>query len=240
MGLSLKDLRRLKTRKGRQQLGALLLEGERLVAELEETRFTDCELLVTAERSETPSRFPRRVLTARQLAAISDVETPQGVAAVVPLAELGRIPDPPGALTLYFEEIRDPGNLGTALRAADWFGGCRVWLSPGSVDPFNPKVARASMGAILRVPVREGVDPGEALAAHGAPVALDAGGESLPHPALAAADCLIFGGEARGLGERLRRRPDLPRLAIPGRGGAESLNLAVSAAICLYERTRRG
>ncbi len=96
------------------------------------------------------------VVKAAQMAQLSDTKTPQGIVALVPI-----LPPPlprKDEQAIYLHEIQDPGNLGTILRTLAWFGNLRCLLSPGSVDPYNSKVVRASMGAIFHVPIEFDVE----------------------------------------------------------------------------------
>jgi TrmH family RNA methyltransferase len=142
-----------------------------------------------------------------------------------------------GGPILFLDRIADPGNAGTIIRTAEWFGLAGVALSTGSVDLYNPKLVRATMGAIFRLPIVESVDPAD-LRLPGLPiVALDAdadeylGTVELPRHAV-----YVVGSEAHGLDVRIRSTSRM--LAIGGRGDGESLNAAVAAAVLCYELSR--
>jgi TrmH family RNA methyltransferase len=144
-------------------------------------------------------------------------------------------PEPRRAI--YLHEVQDPGNLGTILRTLAWFGGFRCLLSPDSVDVHNGKVVRASMGAIFHVPVEFDV-PLASLPARFAQIAsLDLAGEPVASPGFRDFDCYLFGNEARGLPAEARA---LARgFTIRGTGAIESLNVAATVNISLYELHRR-
>ena len=131
--------------------------------------------------------------------------------------------------------VGDPGNLGTILRSADALGPAFVALSDGCADPTGPKALRASMGAIFRVPLGRFEDapgPRVALVAHG--------GEPLDDLAFEQPVTFVLGAEREGLPESVLGECDA-RASIPLEPGAESLNVAVAAALALYElRRRRG
>ena len=170
------------------------------------------------------------VIQSKHMAQISETRSPQGIAAVVPLLTTAAA-EPRRAI--YLHEVQDPGNLGTILRTLAWFGGFRCLLSPDSVDVHNGKVVRASMGAIFHVPVEIDV-PLEALSARFKQIAsLDLGGDPVASRGFRDFDCYLFGNEARGL------PPEAKSLAraftIPGTGAIESLNVAASVNISLYE-----
>ena len=146
--MKLDDVRKLQQRKYREDLGHFLVEGEHLVLELQKAArarqaLRGAKLYVTRAHAGWTSPFETQVVSDLQMARISDTRTPQGLVAVVPM-----LPAPaprPGEKAIYLHEVQDPGNLGTILRTAAWFGGLRCLLGPGSVDPYNPKVVRASM-----------------------------------------------------------------------------------------------
>jgi TrmH family RNA methyltransferase len=171
-----------------------------------------------------------------QMAQISDTRTPQGIIALVPMLP----PTAPQAAEygIYLHEIQDPGNLGTILRTLAWFGHFRCLLSPGSVDPYNSKVVRASMGAIFHVALELDVQL-QSLQERFARIAcLDMTGESVQSPAFKAFDCYLFGNEARGLPRDLLAALDAKPFTIAGCGAIESLNLASAVNMCVYELSR--
>jgi TrmH family RNA methyltransferase len=135
-------------------------------------------------------------------------------------------------------EIQDPGNLGTILRTLAWFGGFRCLLSPNSVDVHNGKVVRASMGAIFHVPVEIDV-PIDALPARfGRIASLDLQGRNIASPEFRQHDCYIYGNESRGLPQEALAAMGATPFTIAGTGAIESLNVATTVNICLYELTR--
>lgn len=192
-------------------------------------------LLAVAElRGATVWEVPPEVLR-----AVSDTETPQGIVVVLPIPE----PPLPAApmFTLALDGVRDPGNLGTMLRSA-WAAGVeRVLLPPGTVDPTNPKVARAGMGAHFHVPVQRCAwEDFPALVAGSAVWLADAGGAS----SYDAVDwrgpvTLVVGGEAEGAGPECRALAEGRHVFIPMAPGVESLNAAVAAAVLLFEMARQ-
>lgn len=240
--MKIEDIRKLHQRKHREELGYFLLEGEHLVQELEKAAARDERLrastiYVTPDRAHWPSQLAWQVVSARQMEQISETRTPQGIVAVVPL--LQPPPSRPGERAVYLHEIQDPGNLGTILRTLAWFGGFRCLLGPGSVDVFNGKVVRASMGAIFHVPVETDV-PLAALPDRFPRLGcLDLQGERIDSPAFGEIDCHIFGNEARGLPRETLASMQVRQFTIPGGGAMESLNVAAALNICQYELARR-
>jgi TrmH family RNA methyltransferase len=239
--MKLDDVRKLQQKKFRDQLGHFLVEGEHLVLELQKAARTNPALLksrlyVTQARAPWQGPFETQVVTDAQMARISDTRTPQGLVAVVPMLPASAPRE--GERAIYLHEARDPGNLGTILRTLAWFGGFRCLLGPGSVDPYNPKVVRASMGAIFHVPVETDVGL-ESLRERFSRIAcLDMQGEPLPSAGFAAHDCYLFGNEARGLPRESPAALAAESYAIRGCGAIESLNLASVVSICLYELNR--
>jgi TrmH family RNA methyltransferase len=178
------------------------------------------------------------------LAGLAQTATPQGLVAVLPAVtrSLDGLPAAP-RLVCVLAEVRDPGNAGTVIRTADAFGADAVATTSGSVDPQNPKAARAAAGSLFHLPVVAGVPWPDLRAAllerHLRLVGAD------PHaPATVQAApldepvALVLGNEAHGLPAAVRDGLDLV-VRVP-LARAESLNLAAAAAVLLYEASRRG
>lgn len=161
-------------------------------------------------------------------------------------------------LVALLAAVRDPGNAGTVIRAADAAGAGAVVLAAGSVEPFNPKVVRSTAGSLFHLPVVTGVATGDAVAALRASgltvLAADGGGEhdlddlsdravgvreggSSTAPDLRAPTAWLFGTEAQGLSDAELALADAS-VRVPIRGHAESLNLATAATVCLYASSR--
>ena len=236
------DIKKLHQKKFREELKHFVIEGEHLVQELEkaatrDARLRQSEIYVTRDYAHWSSKLPMHIVQSKQMAQISETRSPQGIAAVVPLLE----PAAPrgGERAVYLHEIQDPGNLGTILRTLAWFGNSRCLLSPDSVDVHNGKVVRASMGAIFHVPVEIDV-PVQSLPQRFARIAtLDLDGEPVASQAFREFDCYVFGNEARGLPREQMSALGARPFTIPGTGAIESLNVASSVNICLYEINRR-
>ena len=250
MNLNLDELKKLQQKKYRHEFGCFLAEGEHLALELEKAALhkptlRTSELYVTEDFQHWATTLRKLVITDKQMAQICDTQTPQGIVALVPIAALQLGQATPQSTTgekeraIYLHEIQDPGNLGTILRTLAWFGNFRCLLSPGSVDPFNPKVVRASMGAIFHVPLELEV-PLETLSANFKRIAcLDMQGCSLSAKAFKECDCYLFGNEARGVPHEQLQMLGAQPFAIPGSGTIESLNLATVVNMCAYELNRR-
>lgn len=178
------------------------------------------------------------------VARIADTVTPQGVVATARQAPVA-IEDVVGAspsLVVVLEEVRDPGNAGTVIRAADAAGADAVVLTGRSVDLHNPKVVRATTGSLFHLPIAVEQDLDDVVtrcrAAGLAILAADVSGEDLLAArgagALDGPAAWVFGNEARGLPEHRLAACDRA-LAVPVYGRAESMNLATAASVCLYE-----
>ncbi|MBN1448248.1 MAG: RNA methyltransferase [Bacteroidetes bacterium] len=252
-----KDIARLRLKKYREEEGRMVLEGERLVADilrggplpdlviLADSRFERADELL---RLSTQRGVPVLRASARLMAKISDTRHPQGVAAVLALPSTR----PQEALDIAAMDrplfalhgIADPGNLGTMIRTTEWFGGSALLLSADSVDPFNPKVVRGSMGSSLRL--RIGVYPdfdwleGEARRAGRQLVATVAEGGDPPDVYAGNVGLLpVLGNEAHGLSADIRSR--IPSTITIHGSTAESLNVAIAHAVLQYAlRTVRG
>jgi RNA methyltransferase, TrmH family len=239
--LKLEDIKKLHQKKFREELGHFVVEGEHLVQELEkaakhDARLRHSEIYVTRDYAHWSSSLPLHVVQSKQMAQISETRSPQGIAAVVPL--LAPAAPSAGDRAVYLHEIQDPGNLGTILRTLAWFGNFRCLLSPDSVDVHNGKVVRASMGAIFHVPVELDV-PMESLPARFARIAcLDLAGDLVASKTFREFDCYVFGNEARGLPREQMSALQARTFTIAGTGAVESLNVAATVNICLYELNR--
>lgn len=182
------------------------------------------------------------------LASLAGTVTPQGILAVCDRLdiELSSVLTVRPRLVAVLAEVRDPGNAGAVVRSADAAGADAVILSESSVDVYNPKAVRASAGSLFHVPVCLGApvaqtidalrDAGvRVLAADGAgSVDLD---DEADAGRLAAPTAWVFGNEAWGLPESIQRACDAV-VRVPIHGRAESLNLAMAAAVCLYASAR--
>jgi RNA methyltransferase, TrmH family len=239
--MKLEDIKKLHQKKFRDELGFFIVEGEHLVQELEkaaarDSRLRASEIYVTRDYAHWSSQLPLHIVQSRQMAQISETRSPQGIAAVVPLLTS---PAPrPGERAIYLHEIQDPGNFGTILRTLAWFGNFRCLTSADSVDLHNGKVVRASMGAVFHVPVELDV-PLDSLGGRFARIAcLDLAGEPTSSSAFPTFDCYVFGNEARGLPRGPLAALGARAFTIQGSGAIESLNVAASVNIAVYEINR--
>lgn len=175
-----------------------------------------------------------------ELSSLTDTVTPQGLVAVCHAASpsLEDVVAAAPRLVVVCAQVRDPGNAGTVIRCADAFGADAVVLTQGSVDMYNPKTVRASVGSIFHLPVVAEVSleqATDALKAAGLTVvAADGSGtRTLLDLDLTTPIAWVFGNEAWGLPEEDLARADVVA-KVPMWGSAESLNLSTAAAVCLY------
>ena len=245
---------KLAKRSARSETGLFLLEGPQAVAEALTFR---PELLVDLFATPTAvERYPEigsaaaeadlevEYVTEHVLDAMADTVTPQGFVAVARQfpTSIREIFTGEPKLVAVLEEVRDPGNAGTIIRAADSAGADAVVLTGRTVDLYNPKVVRSTTGSLFHVPVAVGADLADVIGrAHSAGLqvlAADVKGEDLlaarRDGELARPTAWVFGNEARGLEDDLLALVDRV-VTVPIYGRAESMNLATAASVCLYE-----
>lgn len=230
----IKMIRSLKDKKFRDEYGLFVVEGEKLVREALDSSY------------QVESVYRMEEIGENVMSRISLCATPSPVLALV------RIPADrssygkcgiSGGICLALDSVRDPGNMGTILRVADWFGVETVYLSADCTDIFAPKVVQATMGSIFRVRTEVADIPElcRAFTSQGRPVygtLLD--GEDIYASNLEGQALVVMGNESNGISGAVRN--EISRgLRIPsfGKSGAESLNVAVATAVTLSEFRRR-
>lgn len=250
--------RKLGRRRFRQREGRFLIEGPRLVGEALASGVAFhsvfvCPELFPAERGELLAALPPGVpvyeLAPAAFREVALTDSPQGIAAVVAMRawsweDCCRPPAVGGAeLVVLVDGLQDPGNLGTILRTAEALGASGVLIGLGSVDPWNPKAVRASMGAVFRFPFAVEVDlPARAgdLRRRGLQVLVAAARAS--RPAYAAdwrrPTAVVLGNEGAGVSQAVSAQAD-GAVCVPMPGRAESLNAGMAAGILLYEALRQ-
>jgi TrmH family RNA methyltransferase len=249
--------RRLERRNFRSKERLFLAEGPQAVREAAGYKDTLVELFATVEAAERYADIVREARDAgarvhladeQVIADISTTVTPQGLVGVcrfldTPFEEILRSRP---KLVAVLANVRDPGNAGTVLRCADAAGAEAVVLTDASVDLYNPKAVRASVGSLFHLPVAVGVPVEQAvaglkgigvriLAADGA--GTDDLDDELDQGTMGGPTAWVFGNEAWGLPEETRALADAV-VRVPIHGKAESLNLATAAAVCLYASAR--
>lgn len=230
-----KDIQSLGHKKSRTEAGLFVAEGPKVAGELLLMRRVEAvKVYATPQWIMSAANLLEGVsvaeVTAEELQRLSFLQTPQEVVA------LFRIPPPvtppSDGLLLYLDGIQDPGNMGTLIRIADWFGLAGVVLSEGCADPYAPKVVQGSAASIGRVPLS--FDEDGSFIRHTSLPLMAAALEGQPVQELGQRDSgvLLIGSEGRGLRPSLLARAT-EKITIPGRGRAESLNAAVAAGIIL-------
>ena len=246
-------IRGLSRRKNREREGLFLAEGIRVVEDLLDSRIVPRLAVVAsslgdsargralAERLE--AACPVEQVTEAELASLAETETTQGVliAAETPQRELDQVRVGARDVVLLLDAVQDPGNAGTLIRTADALGCVGVLALPGTVDVWNPKVVRAAAGSLFRLPVI-GCDV-EVVRAWARQNGITIVAADMHGTAVGAADvrgpvALAVGNEGAGLSDAVTALAGTV-VAIPIRGNAESLNVAVAAGILMYELTKR-
>lgn len=237
----IKQYRALHQKKHRSSEGLMIMEGHKCIEEALQRGAQVVRLFVTESVNSERIAAQAEVISAKQMDQLSGMKTPPGCLAVI------RIPVSPmpgwsklaNEKLLLLDSIRDPGNLGTLIRTADWYGINHVFVSPGTVEPYNSKVLQSTMGSIFGVGIWEMplVEVLEELTRRksGYPIygaVLGGGGISqlngMPNGSL------IIGSESHGISDELLSKVT-HRVTIPGTGRVESLNAAVSAGILMNE-----
>ena len=218
----IKRVKALQSKKFRDESGLFVVEGEKMVAEALESGL------------QVEAVYRRDEIGEQAMARISSLNTPSPVLAVVRQAAA---PD--------IDEIRDPGNLGTIIRLADWYGIDAVFCSEGTVELYNPKVVQSTMGAIFRKKVIycDLNNIFDIFASNGLPIyGTFLEGEDIYRSELSSGGLIVMGNEANGISPELRSRISA-KLFIPpypgNRKTAESLNVAIATAITVSEFRRR-
>jgi len=233
---TVKYIQSLSHKKQRDTDGVFIAEGPKLVEELlSVATVTPREIFATAEWASAHSKYKEciSVIDDVSLSRISSLSTPNQVLALFTKPVFGQAFQPGQKLSLLLDAIQDPGNLGTIIRTADWFGIDHIFCSPETADQYNPKVVQSTMGSISRVQVHYTdlttlIDsfPGEPV------FAAALGGKDLYEVKAPSHGFLIIGNESKGISQELLLKAST-KITIPGKGRVESLNASVAAAIIL-------
>ena len=234
----LRQVRSLAQKKYRDESGLFVVEGEKMVSEALSSSF------------EVVKVYRKEEIGEEAMGRLSSLSSPSPVLAVVRKQEPRAFSLPAKGLFLALDGIRDPGNLGTILRIADWFGIDAVFASEDTVELYNPKVVQATMGAVFRVPFQTVDVPAlcrGAIAAGGRVYGTFLNGENIYSKSLetgsAAPSVIVIGNESNGISDATAACVS-DRLFIPpypaDDPGSESLNAAIATAITVAEFRRRG
>lgn len=237
-----KLIKSLRLKKNREQIHLFIAEGKKIVEELLESPAIEVVHVYAAGNYFGNKPFTQ--VTEEEMKQISTLTTPPNIMAVCRIpGENTAMPDLEKELVLVLDDIRDPGNLGSIIRIADWFGIKHIFCTPECVDAYNPKVVQASMGSIARVQldytnlrtVLQDCSEKQ-IPVYGAK--LD--GTSILKEQLSTNGLLIIGNESNGISPELGKYIT-HAIKIPSyRGGAESLNAAMATAILCAEFRREG
>ena len=247
-----KNVRKLKEKKYRDLENAYIVEGIKMVKEAILEKASIKQIIICDDCEKTDS-IPKELMyeiakydclyvTSKIFKYISEVQTPQGVLAVVEKNNRDEDINYNEDIIVALDDIQDPGNLGTILRTVDSVGLTQILVSKGTADPYNPKVVRSSMGAIYRVKVIECEDLLETLKEvkrNKFKILVSSLKESNSiYNVKYNKKVLVIGNEANGVEERIMNIAD-EKIKIPMLGKTESLNAAVATGIILYEYVRQ-
>lgn len=251
----IKEIRSLEQRKSRLEQGAWLAEGNKMVGDLLHTAglpFRCLRLIATKEwwqENEGLQAMSKECyeVSRQDMDRVSLLHAPQDVMAVFSLPSLNDACPKADAsrLSILLDEVQDPGNVGTIIRTADWFGIRDIYCAPGTADCFSPKVVQATMSALGRVRMHyfktreeylQWLDNNDPMPLYGTFLE----GENIYKKKLEAKGLLIMGNEGRGVSEEVAKRVN-EKILIPAfaEEHVESLNVGIATAICLSEILRR-
>ncbi|MFO0865058.1 MAG: RNA methyltransferase [Gemmataceae bacterium] len=239
----------LHQKKHRKEQGLFLVEGSKSIAEFAQSKYWIHSIYHTCEAvlklGDAPQNPKLQEITHDELRKISTLSTPNDAVAIFHIPETTHIrPESlKGRFVLVLDGVQDPGNLGTIIRTADWFGFTEILCSPDTVEAYSPKVVQASMGSLSRMNVHyehlEGILGDSTMPVFGA--LLD--GKSIYDAPFGGEGFIVLGNEGSGISETVKSLITTA-VTIPRFGKAESLNVAISAAIICSElkrdRTRLG
>jgi TrmH family RNA methyltransferase len=241
----IKFVRQLEQKKYRQKEGLFVAEGPKVVGDLLRHGWQPKALYATSAWEGVSGMTGSGVVqvSGEELQRLSFLQHPQQVLAVFPMPENREMPPlKQGRLYLALDGVQDPGNLGTIIRIADWFGIDAIYCSLDTADVWNPKVVQATMGSIARVSLYY-TDLPQMLKSAEVPVygtLLD--GEDIYSQSLSSDGVIVMGNEGNGLSAAVRELVDR-KLLIPSFNSspdmAESLNVAIATAITCSEFRRR-
>lgn len=236
----IKWIRSLQQKKHRDELGLFYVEGEKMVHEA--IQYTPELIELIAYTSDFKYNLPNSSIeqievNSRELEQISSLQSPNKAFAVLKKPKF-TLPSKSDQLILTLDSVQDPGNMGTIMRIADWFGIKTIVCSDTTVDCFNPKVVQSSMGAIFRIQTHyTNLDKWlESCNSNIYGALLE--GENIYHKTDLPHGILLMGNEGKGISHSLQKFITHP-ISIPRFGNAESLNVSVATGIIVSEFLRR-
>lgn len=240
----IKKLSKLSTKKGRNKYNLYLIEGLRIIRSALRAQAPINRIFVTARFEESvdyqsiSNRFNKmlkpEIIDEKTMKQITQTVTPSEILAVCSLPKITELPSTIASNWLYLDKIADPGNLGTLLRSAAWFGTTQVALSPHCADPFNPKVMRGGMGAHFSLQMVTNCNLRQFKSSDHLIIGADHRGMTIIDFNHNAKDwVLVIGSEAHGISKENINHIEYS-LSIPANGSGNSLNAAVAGSIMLY------
>lgn len=234
----LKHLQSLKLKKYRQNYAEFIIEGDKLITEalLEDVQLKlicATKQWISLHQHAIASTTQVEEVTEKQLEKISNLSTAPEVIAIAPAAKY--VFDPAvfrNQWILALDEINDPGNLGTIIRSADWFGIQLILCSTHCVELYNPKTVQASMGSIFRVKLMYGDLQSMLMKSNLKKYAATLSGKKINQVQFEDAGILVIGSESHGIRNEILQLCDI-EITIPKKGKAESLNAAVATSVIL-------
>ena len=233
---TVKFIKSLHQKKYRLESGKFFVEGEKSVVEVLQSNFTVDLLLVTQEFATKYAAlligkaFEVLFVAPNQLEQVGQYQSNDAALAVVQMNPNQAFLPEKGELILALDEVRDPGNLGTIIRIADWYGMNKLIFSPHTAEFYNPKVIQSSMGSFTRVQFYYG-DLAKAFQEWKLPVyGAFLEGESIHELTNPAPGVLLLGNESQGISKEVEKWVS-SKVTIPSFGKAESLNVAIATAI---------
>ncbi|MEZ0454383.1 TrmH family RNA methyltransferase [Sphingobacterium thalpophilum] len=234
----------LQNKKYRKQHGLFIVEGIKSVAEFVSSSYQVESIFYTGDANTKVGKISHNIksyaLTEAEFQKISTLKSPQGILALVKLPAAQRLDtvDLKNSFTIVLDDVQDPGNLGTIIRTAEWFGISHIICSVGTVDAYNPKVVQATMGSLARIQIHY-TDIQKLIAETQLPVygallrgqsiyQMDWGNEGL----------IVMGNEGNGISAAIENLVD-HAVTIPRIGQAESLNVAVATTVFCSEIARQ-
>ena len=248
----IKHIKKLKEKKYRQQYGEYVVEGLKLIKEAINENAKISKIIICESEDNTEmienhlryeiARFDCVLVPHNIFKTLYDVETPQGIMAIIEKSHASKKIDFNTDIIVALDDVQDPGNLGTILRTIDSIGLKQVLVSKNTVDCYNSKVIRSTMGAIFRVNVIECDDLCNTLTLtknNGFKIMVTSlKAKKSIYDVKYQKKVIVVGNEANGVSESVIKLAD-EKLIIPMRGKTESLNVAVATGVILYEYVRQ-
>jgi TrmH family RNA methyltransferase len=237
----IKFIRSLQQKKFRDSENLFIVEGVKMVGELlKQDRFQIKTIYLTENCIlEVPRSIEEVEVSSAELEKISGLKSPNQVLAIVEQFNESKLNCEEENMILLLDEIKDPGNLGTIIRTADWFGISQVICSERSVEVYNPKVVQASMGAIFRVTAfyTDLIEAIGELKDHDFEIfGADMAGADAMKIEFPRKSVLVMGSESHGLSDKIREA--VTTISIPKKGDAESLNVGMAAGILMAQYSK--